>query len=179
MHPRLRVQRKSLLSQTGKWTLTLLFALTTLGLPLEDWIFAISPTEAVASTCGTAGAGCQCSPARRKAGRCCCQLSRRPPATSSCCTKRTETVAKKSCCSTQGKAIPVEETTGPSITSCGCGTAEKLGLLWSCEPRLTVRPMTFFAIAASRVPFSMDNDTITGMRSRPDVPPPRDRLLSV
>lgn len=180
MYVLLRSRRKSLLSPTGKWTLTLLFALTTLGLPLEDWIATVSSAEAVASACTTtSGAGCQCSSARRRTGRCCCQLARRPAETASCCAKRAETVAKKTCCSSQKKAVPAEETTGPSITSCGCGSAEDLGLLWSGEPRLAVRPMMFFVIAESRVPFSLGNDTVTGTRSRPDIPPPRDRLLSV
>ena len=161
-------------SRLGKGIVVFLFALTTIGLPLEEcaaWV--TSAATPAASTCGmTPGAGCQCSPARRKAGRCCCQLARASTAKSCCATK--SAAKTKSCCASR----TAEKSSTPLLTSCGCGSAEELGLLWSAEPRVMSSAVTLIVITSSRDTIVLQDDSLYGVRRSPDTPPPRDQLLS-
>ncbi len=174
-----------LVTHAGRWGLTCLFALTTLGLPLDDWLTAASPDTPTACALNP-GSVCQCPPARKRAGRCCCQL--KPKAVASiagCCAKRAkseETASSnlaKSCATNRPEPISAGKNDGLSITSCGCGEGEALGLLWSGEPRLLVRPLPQFVLTKTFDEFSAENARAIGARPQPDVPPPRDRHLSV
>lgn len=171
------------LARLGRLGLTLAFALTTLGLPLDDWFAALSP-ETVTACASESGAGCQCSPARKRAGRCCCQMKRLPVAsTAGCCAKRakpvTTTAVASQCCATKPQEAMPADQARLILISCGCGSAEALGLLWSGEPRLLIRAVPTLSLAKRFDECSAQNERVTGTRPQPDVPPPRDRLLSV
>lgn len=167
----------------SRWGLVLAFTLTTLGLPLDDWFTVGSSASATPCTVNL-GSACQCSPARRWAGRCCCQLKPKAIAsTVGCCASRQKSKASESrtssCCKTQQTAPKTIQNTGLSITSCGCGSGEPQGFLWSGDPRIMNAPVVISAVNEARDSSVPKNETATGARTRPDVPPPRDRLLSV
>lgn len=170
--------KRSLPLRTGTWSFVVLFSLTSLGLPVEEWVSAVvSGTQPTESSCALVpGTSCQCSPARRKSGRCCCQLAHKTK-TKSCCAPRTDVIAK-SCC-TKSKPIAAEKSSVPIVSSCGCSEGESLGLLWSGEPRLKTIPVTLSFSTETSATVVWCDDAPSGLRSRPDVPPPRDRLLSV
>lgn len=171
------LKRVTTRSHWGRQVVVLLFALTTVGLPLEDCAAWFAPQiEASSMSCSMAGGtGCQCTPARRKAGRCCCQLSKKTTA-SPCCANKTKTVGK-SCCS-QAKPTGTDKPSTPLLTSCGCGSAEELGLLWSGEPRVLSSTVELTIADPRSISVLQSDQSLSGTRARPEIPPPRDRLLS-
>lgn len=171
------LKRVTTSSRWGRLVVVSLFALTTVGLPLEDWAAWFVPAgDTTSMTCTLAdGAGCQCSPARRKAGRCCCQLSKKSTV-SRCCANKTKTVAK-SCCA-QSKAIVADKPSTPLLTSCGCGSAEELGLLWSGEPRVLSSVVALTIPDTRTASVFLSDESLSSTRARPETPPPRDQRLS-
>ncbi len=166
--------------QCGKWAVAFWFALSTMGLPLDEWTAWLTPTTtSVSNACALKpGTACQCSPALRRTGRCCCQMAHPVKPTAKCCASRTKSVAK-GCCTAAKPATASEPSSLPLLTTCGCGSGDLPGMLWSGDPRVIPPVVTLMSAAAAPEHHALGDESGVGTRPQPSVPPPRDRLLSV
>lgn len=176
----------SLRSTVLRWLVTLAFCATTVGVPCDGW-----PGGGKVSCAMRPGESCQCPPARRRAGMCCCRqrlstavVAVHSPVKSCCGTKSPDgpiakplAVAASRCCSSQPVAPPTPR--GPhNVASCQCGTGEAFGLLWSGEPRVLTTTVLLPPLELGREHHPLGDVLPSAGATEPAVPPPRDRRIS-